>query len=59
MQIIKKQITKDDGRLLIYYHFPKSATEEQKAAFEGIEAEPQAVAIEITTLQQGEVRERV
>jgi len=32
----KKRIRKEDGRYLIYYHFPESATEEQTAVFTAI-----------------------
>ncbi|HEV2473806.1 MAG TPA: hypothetical protein VGS41_14110 [Chthonomonadales bacterium] len=33
MELEKKRIIKPDGRYLIYYHFPESATEEQTAEF--------------------------
>lgn len=33
MQYEKKQIVKEDGRYLIYYHFPATAGLEQSAAF--------------------------
>ena len=35
----KKKIIKEDGRILIFYHFPRSANHEQFAAFEKV-AEP-------------------
>ena len=37
MRIDKKEIRKEDGRTLVFYHFPDSATAEQKAAFEAVE----------------------
>ena len=37
MQMEKKQIVKEDGRSLIYYHFPASADVAQTAAFTGIQ----------------------
>lgn len=33
MRMEKKRIVKEDGRSLIYYHFPASANEEQISAF--------------------------
>jgi hypothetical protein len=38
MRMQKKVIRKEDGRLLVYYHFPDSATEEETATFDSIEA---------------------
>jgi hypothetical protein len=38
MRYEKKQVTKEDGRYLVYYHFPETATPEQTAAFESAEA---------------------
>lgn len=37
MRYEQKQITKEDGRLLVYYHFPDTATPDQTAAFEAAE----------------------
>ncbi len=37
MDYEKKQIAKEDGRYLIYYHFPETATPDQTAAFEAAE----------------------
>jgi len=37
MQLEKKQIVKEDGRYLVYFHFPATATEEQTAAFHDVE----------------------
>jgi len=34
----KKQVTKEDGRCLVFYHFPDTATKDQTAAFEAAEA---------------------
>ena len=34
MKMEKKQIVKEDGRYLVYYHFPDTASEEQTHAFE-------------------------
>ncbi len=39
MQMEKKITTKEDGRFLVYYHFPDTATEEETQVFEGIEEE--------------------
>ena len=33
----KKYVTKEDGRSLVYYHFPDTATEAQTAAFQNAE----------------------
>lgn len=38
MRVEKKQITKEDGRSLIYYHFPATATPEERRVFEEIDA---------------------
>ena len=43
MQIEKKQILKEDGRYLVFYHFPASASEEQTTSYAQIPAaEPDA-----------------
>lgn len=39
MRMEKKITTKEDGRFLVYYHFPDTATEEETNVFEGIEEE--------------------
>jgi hypothetical protein len=45
MQMEKKRIRKEDGRYLVYYHFPASATPEETAAYGAIEPErPGAMA---------------
>ena len=41
----KKQITKDDGRTLIYYHAPETATAQQTEVFEEIEAQEEPVRL--------------
>lgn len=41
MRIEKKQTIKEDGRYLVYYHFPDSASEEQTTAYEEIQAADQ------------------
>ncbi len=38
MKIVKKIITKEDGRELTYYHFLDSASESQQRAFESVDA---------------------
>ena len=38
MRYEKKQITKEDGRYLVFYHFPETATPDQTATFESAEA---------------------
>jgi hypothetical protein len=37
MHMQKKVTLKEDGRFLIYYHFPDTATEEETRVFEGIQ----------------------
>ncbi len=37
MQIEKKTIIKEDGRYLVAYHFPDSATPEESAVFAAID----------------------
>jgi hypothetical protein len=37
MHMQKKVTLKEDGRFLIYYHFPDTATEEETQVFEGIQ----------------------
>ncbi len=37
MNYEKKQIAKEDGRHLVFYHFPDTASEEQTAAFRSAE----------------------
>lgn len=43
MHIEKKQIQKEDGRKLIYYHFPETATSEETDAFRTVEAEAMVI----------------
>ena len=38
MQMQKKITLKEDGRFLVYYHFPDTATEEETQVFAGIKA---------------------
>ncbi len=38
MRMDKKVTSKDDGRLLIYYHFPGSASAEETETFAAIQA---------------------
>ncbi len=40
LRILKKTIVKDDGRNLIYYHFPDTGTVNQKQAFDDVPVEP-------------------
>jgi hypothetical protein len=56
IQMLKKQIRKDDGRYLIYYHNPETATPEQTAAFASIEAPAEAVATGKNHGEHGETR---
>jgi hypothetical protein len=44
MRYEKKQISKDDGRYLVYYHFPDSATEEQTSVFRSVDDAPLAAS---------------
>lgn len=44
MQMKSKEVTKDDGRYLVFYHFPESASPEQTEAFERSEAYAQEAA---------------
>ena len=39
MQIEKKQILKEDGRYLVFYHFAETATPEQTAVFAAVPAQ--------------------
>ena len=39
----KKRIEKEDGRYLIYFHSAESANEDQKTAFENVEAKSEEV----------------
>ena len=38
MRMEKKQILKDDGRYLVYYHFPDSASPDETQVFSEIES---------------------
>ena len=38
MQFEKTEIAKEDGRYLIFYHFPATANHEQNEAFQAAEA---------------------
>jgi len=38
MHMQKKKTLKDDGRFLTYYHFPDTATPEETAVYDSIEA---------------------
>ncbi len=42
VRIEKKQIRKEDGRILVYYHFPETATETERRVFEEVEAQKQS-----------------
>ena len=42
MQMLKMRVQKEDGRYLVYYHFPESANAEETAVFERIEAYQEA-----------------
>ena len=44
MRYEQKQITKADGRYLVFYHFPDSANPEQAEAFQSAEAVAEASA---------------
>jgi hypothetical protein len=44
MRMLKKQVLKEDGRYLVYYHSPETATPEQAAAFASVEAEAETVS---------------
>ena len=44
MRLEKKRVLKEDGRYLLYYHFPDTATPEQTGTFEAIEASGQTGA---------------
>lgn len=44
MRMEKKRILKEDGRYLIYYHFPDTATPEQTGTFDAIDASGQTGA---------------
>jgi hypothetical protein len=39
MRMEKKTVLKEDGRYLVYYHFPESATPEETATYAAIEPE--------------------
>jgi hypothetical protein len=52
VRIEKKQIRKEDGRVLVYYHFPETATELERQVFEEIESQKQAKAV--PTQKRGE-----
>ena len=39
MQMIRKTIEKEDGRILHIYHFPETASEEQRITFEQLPEE--------------------
>ena len=42
MQMQKKITLKEDGRFLVYYHFPDTATPEETQAFEAVQEEKSA-----------------
>ncbi len=46
MRLEKKVILKEDGRYLVYYHFPETATAEQSAVFAAVTPSPEATATE-------------
>lgn len=37
-QLQKKRVLKEDGRYLIYYHFPETATADETVVFDRIDA---------------------
>ena len=43
MRVEKKQITKEDERKLVYYHFPETATTEEERVFQEIDAPLEAL----------------
>lgn len=44
MRFEKKETVKPDGRYLVYYHFPDTASETQATAFANAETEPASPA---------------
>ena len=49
MNYEKKQITKEDGRTLVYYHFPESASPAQAEAFRSAEQFSAAAGVPANT----------
>ena len=45
LRLLKKQIRKEDGRYLVFYHAPNSASAEQTATFEAIPDPAEAVTV--------------
>ena len=43
MLIQKKRVTKEDGRLLIYYHFPDTASVQETETFQSVPAQEESV----------------
>jgi hypothetical protein len=60
MQMEKKRIMKEDGRYLVLYHFPESATLEESAVFAviadatGAGLEPEPNEVQSLTQDRGE-----
>jgi hypothetical protein len=54
LRILKKSIVKEDGRALIYYHFPQSCSASQKEAFENVDMV--AVELDIDSAQSSSSR---
>lgn len=54
MRMQKKIILKEDGRYLIYYHFPDTASEEETTTFEAIE--PTSELVEPETEEERKAR---
>ena len=40
MQTQLKRISQEDGRTIMFYHFPETATESESAAFASLPSEP-------------------
>ncbi|WP_156412939.1 hypothetical protein [Chthonomonas calidirosea] len=52
----KKVTLKEDGRYLIYYHFPDTATPEETAAFEALEETEESRKVEPETEEERKAR---
>ncbi|CCW35873.1 hypothetical protein CWRG_02010 [Chthonomonas calidirosea] len=56
MRMQKKVTLKEDGRYLIYYHFPDTATPEETAAFEALEETEESRKVEPETEEERKAR---
>ena len=55
MRIEKKQIQKEDGRYLVFYHFPESANDEQTSTFAALSQTEETISVPTSSVPTSSV----